>query len=218
VFLTHLHSDHTTDFGDLVSTNWITTPPDTPLRVTGPLGTQHFADLIVASLGADIGYRMTHHRDLTSPPSAAVTEVTEGLAYEQGDVRVTCAPVDHFPVDPAIGYRVEAEGKAVVIAGDTRPCDSLDRLCAGADVYVQTVLRTDLVKAIPAPRMQDVLDYHSSCQEAGATAHRGGVTTLVLTHFIPGLTPGTEEEWQGLAGEFFDGEVVVASDLTVVTA
>jgi ribonuclease Z len=66
--------------------------------------------------------------------------------------------------------------------------------------------------------MQDVLDYHSSCEEAGATAQRGGVRILVLTHFVPGLAPGTEEEWRALAGKFFDGEVVVASDLTSVTA
>jgi hypothetical protein len=59
---------------------------------------------------------MAHHQDLTSQPSVAVTEVTDGLAYELGDVRVSCAPVHHFPVDSAIGYRVEAEGKAVVIA------------------------------------------------------------------------------------------------------
>lgn len=218
VFLTHLHSDHTTDFGDLVTTNWITTPPGTPLRVTGPVGTKRFADLTVASLGADIGYRMAHHADLTSQPSVAVTEVTDGLAYELGDVRVSCAPVHHFPVDPAIAYRVEADGKAVVIAGDTRPCGNLDRLCSGADVYVQTVVRTDLVRAMPASRMHDVLDYHSSCEEAGATAHRAGVKTLVLTHFVPGIAPGTEEEWRSLAGELFDGEVVVASDLTRVIA
>jgi ribonuclease Z len=218
VFLTHLHSDHTTDFSDLVTTNWVTTPVDTPLKVTGPVGTERYAALIVASLGADIGYRIAHHQDLTAPPSITTTEVTEGLAYEFGDVRVTCAPVHHFPVDPAIGYRIEAEGKVVVIAGDTRPCDFLDRLCSGADIYVQTVVRTDLVKSVPSPRLQDVLDYHSSCEEAGETAGRAGVKTLVLTHFVPSLVSGTEEEWRTLAGERFDGEIVVANDLTTITA
>ena len=218
VFLTHLHSDHTTDFGDLVTTNWVTTPVDTPLKVTGPVGTEGYAALIIASLGTDIGYRIAHHQDLNAPPSVTVTEVTEGLAYESGDVRVICAPVHHFPVDPAIGYRVEAEGKAVVIAGDTRPCDALDRLCSGADIYVQTVVRTDLVKAVPSPRLQDVLDYHSSCEEAGETAARSGVKTLVLTHFVPSLTPGTEDEWRALASQRFDGQVVVANDLSTITA
>ncbi len=218
VFLTHLHSDHTTDFNDLVTTNWVTTPSGTPLEVTGPVGTARFAQLTVAALGADVGYRMAHHHDLTTPPTVEVTEVTEGLAYERGGVRVTCSPVHHFPVDPAIGYRVEAEGKAVVVAGDTRPCESLDRLCAGADVYVQTVVRTDLVEAMPAPRLQDVLGYHSSCEEAAQTAGRCGVGTLVLTHFVPGLAPGTEHEWRDLAAAHFDGEIVVAEDLSVVSA
>jgi ribonuclease Z len=218
VFLTHLHSDHTTDFSDLVTTNWVTTPVDTPLNVTGPVGTEEYAALILASLGTDIGYRMAHHQDLNAPPSINVAEVTEGLAYEFGDVRVTCAPVHHFPVDPAIGYRVEAEGKAVVIAGDTRPCDTLDRLCSGADIYVQTVVRTDLVKLVPSPRLQDVLDYHSSCEEAGETARRASVKTLVLTHFVPSLAAGTEDEWRALASKRFDGEIVVANDLTSITA
>ena len=100
MFLTHLHSDHTTDFSDLVTTNWVTMPVDTPLKVTGPVGTERYAALIVASLGADIGYRLAHHEDLTAPPRISVTEVTEGLAYEFGDVRVTCAPVHHFPSIP----------------------------------------------------------------------------------------------------------------------
>ncbi|MGH9169766.1 MAG: MBL fold metallo-hydrolase [Acidimicrobiales bacterium] len=218
VFLTHLHSDHTTDLGDLVTTNWVTLQAPAPLKVTGPTGTRALADLVVASLVTDVGYRMAHHRDLTSPPGVEVTEVAAGVAYELGDVRVLCREVDHFPAAPAIGYRVEAEDKAVVIAGDTRPCDGLDALCDGADVYVQTVVRTDLVRAVPVARLQDVLDYHSTCEEAGQTASRGGVKTLVLTHLVPGVAPGTEDEWRVLAAEHFDGEVVVASDLTTVTA
>jgi ribonuclease Z len=218
VFLTHLHSDHTTDFSDLITTNWVTSPRGSPLKTTGPVGTERYSKLILASLEADIGYRIAHHSDLEIPPVVEVTEVTEGVAYEVDGVRVLCAPVDHFPVTPAIGYRVEAEGKAVVIAGDTRPCDALDRLCHEADIYVQTVVRADIVRAIPNARMQDVLDYHSTVEEAGATAERAGAKTLVLTHFVPGLEAGTEEQWRDRALERFHGEVVVASDLTTVTA
>jgi ribonuclease Z len=104
----------------------------------------------------------------------------------------------------------------VVIAGDTVPCEGLDRLCAGADVYVQTVVRPDLIRLIPSPRLHDTLDYHSSCEDAGRTAARGGVRTLVLTHPVPAPAPGTEAEWVDLAAAHFDGEIVLASDLTVV--
>jgi ribonuclease Z len=81
-------------------------------------------------------------------------------------------------------------------------------------VYVQTVIRRSLVQAIPAPRLQDVLHYHSSIEDAATTAARAGVSTLVLTHLVPSPWPGTEEEWADEARAIFAGVVVVASDLT----
>jgi ribonuclease Z len=74
------------------------------------------------------------------------------------------------------------------------------------------------VRAIPAPRLQDILDYHSSVAEAAQTAKRGGVRTLVLTHPVPAPFPGTEQEWIDEAAEHFDGEIVLAEDLTTINA
>jgi ribonuclease Z len=218
VFLTHLHSDHVTDFNDVLTTHWISSFVPTPLRVVGPPGTQAFVDANLAMLTPDVGYRLAHHEDLTWAPDVQVTEVTEGVAYETGGVRVVAAPTDHRPVDPTVGFRFEHDGRSVVCAGDTVPCDGLDRLCEGADVYVQTVLRRSLVEAVPSPRFQEILDYHSSLQDAGQTAARGRVGTLVLTHLIPSPAPGSEQEWVTEAAEHFDGRVVVADDLTAVEA
>jgi ribonuclease Z len=142
--------------------------------------------------------------------------VHEGVVFDDGTVRVLAAPTDHAPVRPTVGFRVEAEGKAVVIAGDTVPCDGLDRLCAGADAYVQTTIRRSLVEPIPLPRLQDILDYHSTIEDAAATATRGGVRTLVLTHLVPAPAPGTEGEWEAEARAGFVGDVVVGADLTTV--
>ena len=130
---------------------------------------------------------------------------------------MVAAPTDHKPVHPTVGYRFEAEDKVVALAGDTIPCEGLDRLCAGADVYVQTVVRPDLVRAVPSPRFQDILDYHSSCEDAGRTAARAGVKTLVLTHPVPPPAPGTEDEWVAQAATEFDGEIVLAHDLWSIT-
>ena len=113
-------------------------------------------------LETDIGYRLAHHEDLTWRPDTAATEVTGGVVFEEGDVRVTAEPTDHAPVHPTLGYRVEDGDASVVIAGDTVPCDGLDRLGAGADVLVHTVVRRDQIEAIGLPRLLDVLDYHSS--------------------------------------------------------
>lgn len=219
VFLTHLHSDHVTDLNDLVTTRWAMSPVESPLPVTGPPGTRDLVARTVEMLRDDIGYRLAHHDDLTWEPDVAVTEVLNGLGWQDGDVRVVAAPTDHRPVAPTVGYRVEHHGRSIVLAGDTVPCDGLDRLVAGADVYVQTVIRPDLVAAVPSARLQDICDYHSSCEQAGATAARAGVRTLVLTHQVPPPQPGTDHEWveQARAGGF-DGEIVFGSDLTVVDA
>jgi ribonuclease Z len=218
VFLTHLHSDHVTDFNDVLTTHWIGQFAPGVLRVIGPPGTRHFVDATIAMLEEDIGWRIGHHEDLTWRPEVEVTEVTDGLALESGAVRVLAAPTEHKPVHPTVGYRFEHDGTAIVCAGDTIPCAGLDRLCAGADVYVQTVARRSLVEAIPSPRFQDILDYHSDLPQAGATAARGGVGTLVLTHLIPGPPPGTEAEWAAEAAQHFAGNIVVADDLTVLEA
>ena len=213
VFLTHLHSDHVTDFNDLVTTRWAAWPVLSPLPVTGPPGTAAFAERTIEMLRDDIGYRIAHHDDLNEPPRCDVNEVAIGLAFEAEGVRVGSAPTDHRPVAPTVGYRVDHEGKSIVLAGDTVPCATLDALCANADVYVQTVVRPDLIKAFNFARFNDVVDYHSSVEDAGRTAARAGVKTLVLTHMVPGPMPGSEPEWIAQAAEHFDGEIVFAHDL-----
>jgi ribonuclease Z len=220
--LTHLHSDHVTDFNDVVTTRWVTSPVDSPLPVVGPVGTQDFADRTLAMLSDDIGYRVTHHDDLNWEPGIDVTEVTDGPvaldAFAAAGVTVTAAPTDHRPVQPTVGYRIEHDGHTVAIAGDTVPCDGLTRLVTGADVYVQTVIRDDIIRQIPLARLQDVCDYHSSVTDAARTATAAGVRTLVLTHMVPAPAPGAESEWIELAAAHFDGEIVAPDDLGSVEA
>jgi ribonuclease Z len=219
VLLTHLHSDHICDLNDVITTHWVMTQQPTPLRIFGPPRTREVVDACLAMLAPDVGYRLAHHDDLTWEPQVEVTEITEaGVVLDNGTVRVRTAATDHRPVEPTVGYRVEHEGAAVVLAGDTVPCAGLDELCAGADVYVQTVVRDDLVRLVPSARFQDILDYHSTVEQAADTARRAGVRTLVCTHFVPGLAPGQEGAWRELAAAHFEGEVVVGGDLTTIEA
>jgi ribonuclease Z len=213
LFLTHLHSDHTTDLNDIITSRWITSFQPHPLTIHGPVGTASFVQATEAMLELDIGYRLAHHDDLQWQPSSQVVECERGTVFEEGPVRVTAAPTDHAPVRPTVGYRVEEDGASVVIAGDTVPCAGLDELCAGADMLVHTVVRRDLIEPIGLPRLLDILDYHSSVEDAARTAARNGVGTLVLTHPVPAPQPGTESDWLALAGEHFDGTVVLARDL-----
>lgn len=213
LLLTHLHSDHITDLADVITTRWVTTFVRSPLPIIGPPGTKAVVDATLAALAPDISYRIAHHADINEPPAVEVHEHTSGGVWDAEGVRITVAPTDHRPVEPTIAFRIESEGASVVLAGDTVPCDSLDGLARGADALVHTVIRKDLVEQMPAQRIRDILDYHSSVEQAAATAARTGVGTLVLTHYVPPLVPGQEDQWRALAATEFDGRVELGSDL-----
>ncbi|BCI54122.1 ribonuclease Z [Mycolicibacterium litorale] len=214
LLLTHLHSDHIADLGDLLITRWVTTfAEQVPLPIIGPPGTADVVEATLNAFGHDIGYRIAHHADLTAPPPVDVREVTDGPVWDHDTVQIRVAPTDHRPVAPTIGFRVEHGGASVVLAGDTVPCDSLDALCAGAGALVHTVIRKDLVELMPQQRIRDIADYHSSVEEAAATAARAGVGILVLTHYVPAIAPGQEEDWRARAAAVFGRQIELGDDL-----
>lgn len=214
VLITHLHSDHITDLNDVITTRWVMTFEPTPLTIVGPVGTKAVVEHILASLEPDVGYRIAHHDDLDAPPQVDVIEVTEGDVELPGAVRISCAPTDHKPVEPSIAFRFDHHDVSVVAAGDTVPCPGLDSLCAGADAIVHTVIRKDIIANLPVQRIKDTIDYHSSPEEAAQTASRGGVGTLVLTHYVPPIpTGGDGADWRDLAAQHFTGRIELGDDL-----
>ncbi|MGB6888825.1 MAG: ribonuclease Z [Mycobacterium sp.] len=217
VLLTHLHSDHITDLSDVITTRWITSLSPAPLPIIGPPGTRAVVEATLAALAPDISYRIGHHADITAPPEVMVTEYTAGQVFHDGGVRIIAAATDHRPVEPTIAFRIEYDGASVVLAGDSVPCGTLDALASGADALVHTAIRKDLVEQVPVQRLTDILDYHSSVEQAAATAARAGVQTLVLTHYVPALTAGTEDQWRALAAGEFSGRVELGDDLLRVT-
>jgi ribonuclease Z len=215
LLLTHLHSDHIADLGDVLITRWVTTFGLDPaaLPIIGPPGTADVVEAMLKAFGHDIGYRLAHHADLSAPPAVEVREDTAGAVWEHDGVVIRVAPTDHRPVAPTIGFRIESGGAAVVLAGDTVPCTSLDELADGADALVHNVIRKDIVRQAPQQRIKDICDYHSSLQEAAGTANRAGVDTLILTHYVPAIAPGQEEQWRALAAAEFDGRIELGDDL-----
>jgi len=213
LLLTHLHSDHITDLNDVITTRWVTTFERTPLPIIGPPGTAAVVAATLEALAPDVSYRIAHHADITEPPAVEVHEYTEGPVWDDGGVQIRVAPTDHRPVEPTIGFRIEYGGASVVLAGDSVPCASLDALAAGAGALVHTVIRKDLVARVPMQRLTDILDYHSSVEEAAGTATRAGVGTLILTHYVPPLAPGQEEDWRALAASVFPRQIELGDDL-----
>lgn len=215
LLITHLHSDHIGDLGDLLITRWISTfaPDPAPLPIIGPPGTAETVEATLHAFRHDIDYRLAHHADLNAPPAVEVHECTDGAVWDRDGVSIRVAPTDHRPVAPTIGFRVDYGTASVVLAGDTVPCAGLDELATGAGALVHTVIRKDIVGNIPQQRLQDICDYHSSVEEAAETAARAGVDTLVMTHYVPALIPGQEEQWRALAASRFGGRIELGDDL-----
>lgn len=215
VWLTHLHSDHICDLGDVITTRWITTFAPTPLDVVGPVGTAAHVSAVIASLGPDIGYRIAHHADLNDPPAVRIHEVGPGPvnAGVPPGWSITAAATDHRPVTPTLGFRVDTGSGVVAICGDTVPCDGLHDICADANTMVITAIRDDVIRSIGLPRLDDICGYHCSVDAAADTAAAAGVATLVITHHVPAPGPGDAEALTERIRTRFVGDVVIANDL-----
>jgi len=215
VFLTHLHSDHTSGLPDLFITSWQFGRKSVPFDLYGPRGTQQLADAMLKFFEYDIHLR----RDvLEKHPAAGATirvhTVREGVVYDDGTVKIIAFAVDHRPVEAAYGYRFESGGKSIVISGDTRPSDNLVKFAKGADVLIHEAYLPEHFLKVDTPEVAARLSaYHTSAEEAGAVAERAGVKTLVLTHLIPA---GADETFRQRASKTFKGKVIVGSDLMVI--
>jgi len=135
-----------------------------------------------------------------------------------GDVRISAGQVRHEPVHPAVGYRIETPDGVVVVSGDTLVCDEMADLATGADVLVYEAMRFSEIEPLPAHR-RFIIDYHADTVAIGRQARDLAVPTLVLTHLIP--PPATAADEQAFADDVrsggYEGEVVVARDLSAVT-
>jgi len=221
VFLTHLHSDHIDGLPDVFHSTW-QFGRSTPFELFGPAGSEQVVDGINKLYEADIHIR----RDLTEklPADGAKINlhiVKEGIVHQDAAVRVTAFLVDHYPVEPAFGYRfdaLDAAGKpahSIVISGDTHPNDNLVKFAAGADVLIHEAYLPQ--RTAPTDTASDseawFTRYHSSAIEAGEDAARAGVKELVLTHLIPHGASDAEAEFQSEAAKGFHGRIVVGRDL-----
>ena len=214
VFLTHLHSDHTSGLPDLFASSWIFGRA-TPLELYGPKGTRAMAQALEKYFAADIHIR----RDLTEMQPAAgakinTHEIREGVVYQDADIKITAFAVDHRPVEPAFGYKFEASGRSVVLSGDTRPSENLIRYAKGADLLIHEAYEPEYFEHMhnPPELAARLRAYHTSAPEAGEVAQKAGVKMLVISHVI-GRKSDDDERIRQLAQEKFSGKVIVGKDL-----
>ena len=248
VFFTHLHSDHMADLPLIANLGWRHGRRHI-LTVYGPTGTESVVNGFNQAHRPDLVFRYENTRDFcaaveTTLPAghdiATPGAEERAMVYEgPGGIRVYAFLVDHPPVEPAFGYRIEYKGRVVVISGDTRRCENVARQALKADIQIHEAYNKKLVDrmldlaadeisqtphgAILAAEARQVQFYHTSPLEAAGLAAKAQVQTLVFTHVIPPLGNRvarllvTEPLFMAGVKNLFHGQVILAEDGTHLT-
>jgi ribonuclease Z len=189
LFLTHLHSDHIVGIPDFYLTGWIF-GRSTPLRVWGPAGTTEMMSHLEQAYQFDIHVRRDVDEKLPAQGVVVVAkDIEQGVVYQSGDLKVTAFTVDHSPVKPAFGYRVDYAGRSVVLSRDTRYSENLVRFSQGTDVLVHEVLDSEAYRAsdslYTAEHKQKVIDHHTTPEQAGTVFSQVKPKLAVYSHIVP---------------------------------
>jgi ribonuclease Z len=205
VLLTHFHSDHIGDLGEINTQSWMA-GRDRPLPVYGPPGVERVVDGFARAYTLDRGYRMS-----TVPLLSAQAWMMEARAVsvrggngqtsmatvlDRNGLKIIAFTVDHAPVVPAYGYRFDYRGRSIVISGDTAKSANLIRAASGADLLIHEAEAKHMITIIQqvASEQHDTLiehtlagiqRYHSSPIDAANVANQAGIQLLVMTHLAP---------------------------------
>jgi ribonuclease BN (tRNA processing enzyme) len=220
VFITHHHSDHNADYGNLLLLAWTSGMQD-PVDCWGPPPLARMTRLFFEMNEYDIETRIEDEGKVPLVPLVRAHELTKGgIVMQETNVTVKCALVEHPPVVPAFAYRFDTRDRSIVISGDTKRSDALIRLAEGADVLVHEALYLPGVDRLAArvpngPALsKSILSHHTSIEDVGRVAEAAGVKTLVLSHFVPPDDPEiTDQMWMDGARSTYKGRIIVGKDL-----
>ena len=220
IFITHQHSDHNADYGNLLLLSWAV-GLKSRVDTWGPPPLAEMTRLALELNAFDINTRIADEGRIPLAPLIHPHEITAGgVVLKDDNLTVTAALVDHPPIEKAFAYRFDAPDRSIVISGDTAPSPGLVSLAKGADVLVHEALWVPAVDRIVATvpnastLKKHIIDSHTSAEDCGRMAAAAGVKTLVLSHLVPPDDPQiTEQMWVDAAQKHFSGTVVLGKDL-----
>ncbi len=220
LFITHFHSDHTIGIPDLWLSGWIGTSfgqRKEPFHVVGPTGIASLMEHLQEAYAADISIREADEG--LSPEGIAVTVdefAANGVVYDRDGVRVTAFAVNHGDlIKPAFGYRVDYDGRSVLISGDTRYDENLVKAAEGVDLLIHEVI-VPHPKMIESPVGRAIIEHHTTPQEAGQVFTQVHPDLAVYSHIVlfgsPENPAPNEAELVAFTRETYDGPLVVGED------
>ncbi|MEL7545771.1 MAG: MBL fold metallo-hydrolase [Pseudomonadota bacterium] len=233
-YLTHLHSDHIDGLGELMLQAWIAGTRAEPLPISGPIGTEKVVTAFTSAYEIDKGYRIAHHGTVVANPDGfggAPKEIflplgpsVAEVVYESADVKITAIRVEHAPVEPAFGYRIDYKDRSISLSGDTIYHPGFVAASQGVDVMLHEALDPEMVQQLgsglkSAGRetvskvMFDILDYHATPEDAARAAANAGAQELIYYHIVPPLPMrALNAIWLGDSADEFDGKMTVGED------
>lgn len=225
ILFTHFHSDHIAGFGEIMVNRGIT-GVDTPQKILGPVGTQGLVDDFLAVYSRDTAYRVAHHGEHwpADAMKADVTECEPGVIYDKDDLRITMFDVNHEPIFPAVGYRIDYAGKSIVVSGDTKKNANLIEIARDCDILIHEAMnapvlnrmQTALQRGNPrqAAMLKDLMSHHTPATQVAEIARDANVKQVVLTHLVPSIPPTDAAEKAFVMGmdKIYSGPIHVARD------
>jgi len=208
VFLTHLHADHTFGLPDVFLMGWILGRTDL-FDVHGPAGTRDMFTAMVHALDVDIASRVVNGRET---PRESVTEITSGIVYQQDGIKVTAFEV-HHTVKPAFGYRIDFDGRSVVLSGDTKYSENLIRNAQGVDVLVHEVV---FGSSGLTPQQQFVMNNGHTVPEKAAQVFNAVNPRLALYTHVLLLGRASDDDVMSATHKLYPGRVEMGTDLTEI--
>jgi ribonuclease Z len=237
LFLTHFHSDHISDLGDFMLQHWTGTGAVKPVDIYGPPGVEEVVDGFLKAYQLDRSYRIDHHGADVMPPSGfggvahtfdlGTDLMSSEVVYEAGEVQVIAFNVDHPPVVPAVGFRVNYKDRSVMITGDTIYSDSLIQHAMGADLMISDSLNHKMSQLVSeagesmdnnlATVTEDIQESHIRPEEAAFVAKEAGVPVLMITHVLPPVPDFLRRPFLRDARAIYDGHLQMANDGTLIS-
>jgi ribonuclease BN (tRNA processing enzyme) len=220
VFITHQHSDHNADYGNLLLLAW-ESGLQNRVDTWGPPPLARMTRLFFEMNAYDMKTRISDEGRVPLVPLVHPHEITEsGVVTKDENVTVTSVLVEHPPVTPAFAYRFDAKDRSIVVSGDTKRSDALIRLARGADVLVHEVLYPSAIDRLVAPLpnaaalKKSILSHHTPVEDVGRVADAAGVKTLVLSHFVPAEDASlTDQMWIDAVRSTYKGRIIIGRDL-----
>jgi len=210
IFLTHLHSDHISGVDDL----WLTAriwQRQKPLPISGPEGTERFARHLMRAYERDIHFRSNNKAQSIEQALLQATDFAEGLVFEHENIRVIAFEVDHSPVAPAFGYRIEYGQRVIVLSGDTTYSDNLILHARDADLLVHEIAAASKRLQDRNPRLKRVLAYHTQSQQMAQILQQTKPRLAVLNHVLL-FAINTEQVLREISDQYA-GRVAMGHDL-----